>query len=245
MRWDQGVPCPCRSQLSVGYTLAQSQSVDTYESNATCAGCNGTGVLFVDSQEILGVLSQFGEANKFAQAFGRLRPGECHLTLLPEHIPDMDDRFTMLDRTITMSETLRRDGDTSRLRFPIATKVVELGNEYDPTILEKKELRVLGLWVADTDGTYTPRPSLVEGVDFEVVDGAIDWTLGDALETAPAEGTPFSVRYYANPVYKVTELARVCRDTQIFVSGEEQHGSGPVAIIVAPMYRGFRPVEEA
>jgi hypothetical protein len=244
IRWDHGVPCPCRNELSVGYSASSAREIDTQEPNTNCPVCEGTGVMLVNSQEIVGMLWQYGENNRFSQYFGRLAPGEAHLTLLPEHIPDMDDRFTMLDRTIVVSDTFRRKGPRAKLRFPVSKKILELGSEMDPAVLEPREVGVIGLWVANQDGTYNSRPPLVENVDFKVVDGEIDWSPGDTLGTAPAEGTPFSIRYYANPVYKVLALARVCRDTKVLVDGYETHGAGPVAVIVTPMYRGFQRTSE-
>lgn len=61
--------------------------------------------------------------------------------------------------------------------------------------------------------TRAPNPHvLVQDVDFTVVEGRIDWALGDALGTAPAVDQMYAVTYSYNPRYVVVTFNHAARD---------------------------------
>jgi hypothetical protein len=73
--------------------------------------------------------------------------------------------------------------------------------------------------------TREPNPYvLVQGVDFEVVAGRINWALGDARGTAPALDQLFSVTYNYSPVYQVVTFTHAARDQ--FLPGTTCDGVG-------------------
>jgi hypothetical protein len=69
---------------------------------------------------------------------------------------------------------------------------------------------------ASSTGVVDSAAPLVNGVDFTITaDGKIDWALGVAAGTAPAENSFFSISYYANPRYVVVDIPHAFRDTWI------------------------------
>lgn len=64
--------------------------------------------------------------------------------------------------------------------------------------------------------TRVPNPYvLVQGIDFEVVNGRIDWALGEARGTAPVLDQLFTVTYNYNPVYQVITFSHAARDQML------------------------------
>lgn len=85
--------------------------------------------------------------------------------------------------------------------------------------------------------TRNPMPDvLVEGQDFAVVEGRIDWSLGDQRGTAPAPDQRYSVTYNYNPRYIVTGFNHAARDQ--YLPGNECAGGnsgGPQRIVRFPV----------
>lgn len=69
-----------------------------------------------------------------------------------------------------------------------------------------------------TMNTVTREPNpyvLVQGTDFDVVNGRIDWALGDARGTAPVLDQLFTITYNYNPVYQVITFSHAARDQML------------------------------
>jgi hypothetical protein len=129
------------------------------------------------------------------------------LTLLPEHVPTFLDRYTMADSVITFRESrLRTASAVEALRYPIVTRSLDLA-------AGQTAVNVLHLQAANSSGVASSGLTKVQGTDFAVTDGKIDWTLGVAAGTAPVEGDRYSVAYYASPRYVVTDHPHAYRDT--------------------------------
>src|SRR5574343_829476 len=125
--WEKGCPCPCRQGLTVGVTT--TVSMDSYQPIMNCPSCNGTGVRFMSGQRIKGVLSGYNETQALTKYFGRLQPGDIHVTFLREHLPDVNDRFVFLDDQKIYSEVRKRgEGPKQRLRFPVKPRTMNLGD---------------------------------------------------------------------------------------------------------------------
>ena len=94
------------------------------------------------------------------------------------------------------------------LRYPIQARTLDLANG-------ETVVRVLRLQYADANGLSAEANSLTEGTDFFTVtaDGELDFSLGDASGTAPAEGQRYSVSYYARPRYYVASHPHTHRDS--------------------------------
>jgi hypothetical protein len=101
---------------------------------------------------------------------------------------------------------VRTSNAIESLRYPIQARTLDL-------IDGETSLGVTRLQRAGLDGLSTEADVLVEGADFVVTDGKLDFTLGDTLDTAPVEGARYSVTYYARPRYYVAERPHTHRDS--------------------------------
>lgn len=201
--WEQAAPCPCGSQP---IALTTSAERDTREHRVDCPGCRGTGVLYHSRQPAIAlVLTPEVEPERFAP-WGQMARGMVKLTLLPEHLPQFMDRFTMTDAVLLYQERRRRDPDGDaviRLRYPVVQRDIIVGSSADPTVPETRTIGVMYARRTTVAGVLIDEAPLVEGADFELVDGALDFT-GSAR--APAPGAYVAVSYHANPVYIVRSV---------------------------------------
>jgi len=80
----------------------------------------------------------------------------------------------------------------------------------------------------------------VQGTDFNVVDGKIQWLGGHTPPYNPARqvGEVYTVSYFANPVYNVVQTLRELRVTQEMVNGVKQAVRLPQEVLVK---RDFLP----
>jgi hypothetical protein len=89
--------------------------------------------------------------------------------------------------------------------------------EYEPRPDNKQQLRYpiekVGYLITATDSQVT---EYVQGVDFDVVDGEIQWFAGHtpSYDYNNDIGQTYSVAYWANPVYVVLQPMRELRVTQ-------------------------------
>ena len=203
--WEQAAECPCsQTSASHGFSLTGS-SGSAEQARVDCPVCHGKGYLYHSSQTIKAVVTG---ARKEEQRFGPLGAteygkGNIGLTLLPEHLPMMGDRFTITDSAIVYRETLTRGaGATDTPRYKIATRAHDLAGG-------AVSFGVRHLIPADAQGVVDANGALTEGVDFTVVNGSIQWI------NAPAQGLRFSLTYYAHPVYIVMNHPHAIRDTYI------------------------------
>lgn len=242
--WEYGMPCPCREKIAVG---TRGTVIHTHATRGQCANCGGTGVYYVEGQSSVGIISGYGEKGVVSQYMLRLQPGEMFLSLLPEHVVDMEDRFTDLSITRPMSEIRQREASAIlELRYPIAKKVMKLGASHDASIPVRREVGVAYMSKASSVGVYTGGP-FIEYTHFAITEGGrLDYSLSDAnpLLGGPAEGEWVAVRYYAHPVYKVKEIVRQGRDLRTYTNEDgcsaEDIGLGPTFVILSPEYKGFR-----
>jgi hypothetical protein len=76
---------------------------------------------------------------------------------------------------------------------------------------------------ANAQGIVDPAGALSEGVDFNVVNGEIQWI------NAPNEGERYSITYYAHPVYIIMNHPHAIRDTYInFKAPAPYHAELPI-----------------
>lgn len=150
----------------------------------------------------------------------------ARFTVLPEHLPGPLDRLTILDSTIRMPARKRRGaGATSTLDYPVVPRTIDYAEDNVWTygqFGQKRKAGEISVGVmycrrAGLDGLMIAG-ELVEGVDFTVVDGLIDWTLGDDLGTAPVVGARFVCEYTTDPVYLVQTIPHTFRDRYVVPS---------------------------
>jgi hypothetical protein len=151
---------------------------------------------------------------------------------LPENKPSFGDRLELSYSVHRVHEMPRRPaGATQALRFPITSSVLE-------TATGDQTVRVLQCLRAVDNKTTLPN-TLVEGVDFAVVGGLLDWTLGDALGTSPGVDQSFTITYFAHPRYVIEDVPFAIRDTNVQSKTPLPVSRQlPVYAIAAQEYRG-------
>jgi hypothetical protein len=221
-QWEMAGQCPCGQRMTVG-----GLSGDLRERKVSCTACRGTGIIYHSAQPVpLLVVTPEVNPERF-KLWGEHAQGRVSLTFLPEHLPSLFDRVTILQSVLLFRERIKRTAaDVDRLRYPVATRTVGLGTGVDQAVAVPTELSVIHCRVADATGTIVAGER-VRGVDFEIDDdGNVDWSLGDIAGTAPAVGSYASFSYYTHPVYLVTSLPFGYRDTMVGAkaTGVTQHG---------------------
>jgi len=219
--WEQASECPCiRSKdelLAKGDGLVSELTAAgiaalTAEPRPECPVCAGKGYLYHSAQEIRATATGAQSNPQAFTAYGEYARGMLSFSLLPEHLPSYQDRFTLLDSVLVYRETQTRTAAVLEpLRYPVVSRDLDL--EGGVTSVD-----VLYLIRTDPDGLppFDGSGVMTKGVDFAVgAGGEIDWTLGDAGQTAPVEGAHYSVAYYAHPRYVVIDHPHVYRDTWI------------------------------
>ena len=180
----------------------------TSEARPDCPVCSGRGYLYHSSQAIKGLITRASSTPEAYAAWGEYARGMCFFTLLPEHLPGLFDRITMENSVLVFRESkIRTSATIEDLRYPIETRGLDLSTGIT-------QVGVLHVQASDADGLTTEAMALTQGVDYAVTnDGKIDWTLGDAGNTAPALDTRYAVAYYAKPRYVVVDSPHTHRDT--------------------------------
>ena len=116
MTWEMAGECPCNTVITVGSgtTVAgtQARTADTGEPRVNCVQCGGTGIIYHSSQVVRGLV--IGAENDFDRfrLYGEYATGMVGITLLPEHVPGILDRFTIT----TALWSLRRRANAPPLR---------------------------------------------------------------------------------------------------------------------------------
>jgi hypothetical protein len=86
-----------------------------------------------------------------------------------------------------------------------------------------------------------------EGVDFNIVDGNIEWVPGHqpSYDAVHKRGDVFVVQYFANPVYNVLQHMRELRVSQQMVMGQKIARRLPQQILVKRDFLANPPEKEA
>ena len=233
------MPCPCRSVTAVG---GLSASVDA--PNPQCALCQGTGALYAPGYQIPGMVSRAARKLEWYSSLGPLAPGHMMLSTLPEHVLAHQDRLTLLDAVLVYTETRVRAATVERPRYPIIKHTVTTGSPASKSTPEDVTIGVLYAYGSDAAGNVTQE--LVEGTDFTLVpigspdDGHdIDWSVGDALGTAPEVGARYSIRYYARPRLVVVEDTHARRGLYQWGTDVLERADYPPSYLVAFEHLGM------
>lgn len=200
---EPAIPCAC----GIG------ADVDTPVRN--CPVCSGEGIeyptaLNVETRALISGL----EKHRDTQApYGAFDDGEVSITLQAEQPPPDRSRITVLDSVMQMQVIRRRaSSGVDVFRHPIVTPDhFVVGPDADD------EATTGVLFVRKTAADGTGGAILTEGTDFAVtVAGAVDWSLGDALGSAPTAGTGgYAILYFARRRYVVTRHPHVLRQSEI------------------------------
>lgn len=139
--------------------------------------------------------------------------GEASMTVRAEHCPAYMDRIILDDCRTTKSALLTRKssggtgGHVEHLDYPIVSQ------DYDNSTGGTSYIDVLYLQPVDAT-TGLPKAALVKGTDYAITAGGdLDFTLGDALGTAPTQNARYTIAYKTRPVYRVVSEPHAMRQT--------------------------------
>jgi hypothetical protein len=239
MRWEQASRCPCAA------------NDDTGQPDPTCDTCHGKAWEYHSPEPVRGIVDRLEYRIDALEKLGDWAFGGCMVTLDPLHRPNFRDRFILLDAVKPHSELVARGpaDRADRLAYPVQpVEDVVLVGEGDEQVRRKIKVGVRRLRVMD-EATRTPGAIRREGIDFAVTpNGCIDWSLGDALGTAPrpAEGRRrggrYAITFMHNPSYLVGNYPYPLR--VLHVHGKRPdwvHLQGPVSAFCSMEYRQDTP----
>lgn len=206
--WEQAIPCPC-SEIRTTHGRAN----DSGEPQGDCVACHGAGTMYVNGQQITAMRTSAQDKFNLYSEYGTYAKGTVFFTFFPENIGDHLDRYTLLDGAMVYSERRMRKETPTRLRYPVIHREIITGTLGDETAPRQITVGIIYCRAAAATGEVTLN-ELVEDVDFTLTDNGrvIDWSLGDALGTAPAIGARFSVRYWGRPRFVLDDHVYLSRD---------------------------------
>ena len=179
--WQQSRRCPCQTKVSDGNADTDTDKQPTGEPDIQCAECFGKGFLYEDGQDIVAIVLGASKNPLFYQLYGERARGMCSVTVPAEVMLRAWDRITVNSSVVPIDETRIRTGSTERCRYPIASKTLQLGRSTVlPSELVEEESNGTSIRRADADGVAIST-TLVEGTDYEIVDGQIVWINAGSL----------------------------------------------------------------
>ena len=221
LTWEHATECPCaRQSASLGLTLDADVGANvgtTHQALGDCPTCSGSGYRYHSLQTAKGVVTGATQNPDRFRHYGEMAKGMISLTVLPEHRLNLGDRITLTDSVQLYRETHTYGGeDPSVTRYPIHERELDITPAPITT-------GVMDVFVTDAAGIAQVGGEKVEGTDFDVVAGEVDWI------NPPVVGARWSISYYATPVYLVTDLPHPFRDTKVKVkSAVVTHASLPI-----------------
>lgn len=204
--WEQAAECPCvgtSADINLDLSAIGAEEVSEGTASVSCPVCKGHGIFYHSPQAIQAIITGAEDDFIIAQ-YGGIRDGVINITVNPEHLPCFGDRFRMTNAVMLYRETVKVSASaTLALRFAITERVVNLSSG-------EQTLQVIYAHKADlATGLGVVGGQLVQGVDFNVVDGQIEWI------NKPATNTRVSFTYFVNPTYLVISYPNSIRDTKI------------------------------
>lgn len=163
-----------------------------------CPFCDGSQILYVQEKEIFGTFSS-NTLEKMFEVQGVWEIGTAVITFPTEYADGTQADFNIFDKLacpdfqIRLSDLKEYNGGTvTGAKYPIV-------NVLDMTSVVAGALK-----------------KYVQGVDFNIVDGEIEWVTGlePSYDTIQEMGEVLSITYSANPVYNVLQTLHEIRATQ-------------------------------
>jgi hypothetical protein len=191
----RAVPCP------------NMKSLDADNHHPDCTFCDSSGFLYYGAKEIYGVFYS-NSLEKMFEKQGVWEVGVATATFPTEYEDGTQCEFGMYDsltipdfqvRLWELKEYEPRPQNLQQLRYPIA-KIDHMSIVRNGQLIE-----------------------LQQGVDFDIVDGKIQWRPGKTpkYDNVGERGEVFTVSYLANPVYIVWQPLRELRVSQEMVDGQK------------------------
>jgi|SRR6185369_7716922 len=195
---------------------------DSHEPN--CPICDDNGFIYYYENNITGTFVS-NSLEKIFERQGIWEIGSAIVSLPTSYSDGTEADFNTYDQLVVLDYEVRMweikefeptPGGIQQLRYPI-THI-----EY-MSVVDGDVLRVL-----------------VQGVDFNIVNGNIQWVVGrqPGYNNAKQRGNVFTVSYFANPIYNVVQTLRELRVTQQMVDGVKTAVRLPMEVLVK---RDFLP----
>lgn len=193
---------------------------DLYDQNhnPNCPICDGQGILFYAEDEIFGVFYS-NSLEKNYEMQGVWEVGTAVVTLPTEYANGKQAEFNTWDQLVIPDFTVR---------------MYEM-KQYEPRPDNKQGLRYSIHNIDFIAGAVNNQLVIFEeGVNYNIVDGQIQWIPGNtpAYNAATETGDVFVVQYYANPVYNVLQHMRELRISQQYIAGTKIARRLPQQILV-------------
>jgi len=237
LAWDWAMSCPCQQKQSA----PGARTVLSSENRIICPACEGSGIMYVNRHETVGMLTDSTSEVRFANLFARYAEGSVLITLPPEHTPCLNDRLVLKQGITIYEEVLNHKATVYRPRFPIVKRPMWVGVEDDQTSSELITVGVLYCRSADANGVIISTEWL-ENFHFVVTDdGELDWTLAGV--SAPAVGTRLGIRYYGRPHFVVRGFPHTRRDlykNDVAEMSDRYLVQHPVRVMCSPEFLGAR-----
>lgn len=174
--------------------------LDDNSHDPTCTHCDGSGIIYYEPRDIVGVFSSNSVEKQFEYQ-GAWEIGSAMVTMPSEYDNGDQADFTLYDKLEVLDYTVR---------------LWEL-KEYEPRPDSKQQLRYpiekVGYLITVSGNQMK---EYVQDVDFTIDDGQIKWTQGrtPSYDYSNDMGQTYSVSYWANPVFIVLQPMRELRVTQ-------------------------------
>lgn len=208
LEWEMAAQCACNLP-GQRYGLGSGTTSNQGNKRTGCPTCKGSGFRYHSKQEIRGLITAARQNPRPYNNYGAIDIGSVSLSVNPEHRLNKNDRITVLESTQRYTEKHLYEGGTiSALRYPIVVRTVDT--------VPPQTFGVIDCYATDVEGIAQVGGEKVEGVDFTVTNGQINWI------NRPDVGAYFAVSYYARPVYIVRDLPHPYRDTNILFKNPTQ-----------------------
>ena len=171
LSWEQVAECPCsRETGDYGFNATLTNTEHSNQSRSDCPACKGKGYIYHSKQDIKSVITGLKKTDDRHSSIGgsEFSHGEIGITLLPEHLPSLGDRFTVKTSAILYRETIIYESGV-KTRYPIIQRSHDL-------LTGSLSFGVRYMIKSNTDGIVNPADILEEGTDFTVSSsGAFTW----------------------------------------------------------------------
>lgn len=208
----KATPCPNMNRL------------DDDSHDPQCPFCDNSTWLFYDEKQITGSFMS-NSLEKIFERMGIWEIGSALVSVPTQYDDGTEADFNTFDQLIVLDYEVR---------------MWEL-KEYEPTTGNKQKLRypINHIEYAAVISNGILRV-LEEGVDFNIVDGMIEWVAGKqpSYNNTTEAGDVVTFSYFANPVYNIVQTLRELRVTQEMVDGQKQARRLPQQLLVK---RDFLP----
>jgi hypothetical protein len=183
-----------------------------------CPFCDGSQLLYLPEKEIWGTFSN-NTLEKMFEIQGVWDIGTAVISFPTEYADGTQADFNVFDKLSCPDFQIR----LSDLK------------EYEPTTSGQTGVKYPIINICDmTSITDNAIKKYTVGVDFNIVNGEIEWISGfePSYDDTEEIGEVLSITYSANPVYNVLQTLHEIRATQQMVSGQKKARRLPQQILV-------------